>query len=97
MVAHGGFEPPISALRGRCPGPLDECASLAAGLGFEPKLTDPESAVLPLHHPATATAIVSDRAKLSQRAGRLATGWDVRWGSGLVDDKIAEGTQLRAY
>ncbi len=25
---------------------------LAAGLGFEPKLTDPESAVLPLHHPA---------------------------------------------
>ena len=27
MVAHRGFEPLISALRGRCPGPLDECAS----------------------------------------------------------------------
>ena len=27
LVAHGGFEPPISALRGRCPGPLDECAT----------------------------------------------------------------------
>ena len=27
MVAHGGFEPPISALRGRCPRPLDECAT----------------------------------------------------------------------
>ncbi len=26
MVAHRGFEPLISALRGRCPGPLDECA-----------------------------------------------------------------------
>jgi hypothetical protein len=25
-VAHTGFEPVISALRGRCPGPLDECA-----------------------------------------------------------------------
>ena len=70
MVAHTGFEPVISALRGRRPGPLDECASLAAGLGFEPKLTDPESAVLPLHHPATATAIVSDRANGRQTALR---------------------------
>lgn len=26
MVAHRGFEPLIFALRGRCPGPLDECA-----------------------------------------------------------------------
>ncbi len=26
LVAHRGFEPLISALRGRCPGPLDECA-----------------------------------------------------------------------
>ena len=26
MVAHAGFEPAISALRGRCPSPLDECA-----------------------------------------------------------------------
>ena len=27
LVARGGFEPPISALRGRCPGPLDERAT----------------------------------------------------------------------
>ncbi len=26
LVAHTGFEPVISALRGRCPRPLDECA-----------------------------------------------------------------------
>src|SRR5438552_2048185 len=25
LVPHIGFEPMISALRGRCPGPLDEC------------------------------------------------------------------------
>ena len=25
LVPHTGFEPVISALRGRCPGPLDEC------------------------------------------------------------------------
>ncbi len=28
LVAHTGFEPVVSALRGRCPGPLDECAAL---------------------------------------------------------------------
>ncbi len=28
LVAHAGFEPAISALRGRRPGPLDECATL---------------------------------------------------------------------
>ena len=27
LVAHTGFEPVISSLRGRCPRPLDECAS----------------------------------------------------------------------
>ena len=27
MVPHTGFEPVISALRGRCPGPLDECGA----------------------------------------------------------------------
>ncbi len=27
VVAHAGFEPAISALRGRCPSPLDECAN----------------------------------------------------------------------
>ena len=28
MVAHAGFEPAISTLRGWCPRPLDECATL---------------------------------------------------------------------
>ncbi len=50
VVAHTGFEPVISSLRGRCPKPLDECAThfMAGEEGFEPSLTDPESAVLPL-------------------------------------------------
>ncbi len=26
LVAHRGFEPLVSSLRGRCPRPLDECA-----------------------------------------------------------------------
>ena len=37
-----------SSLRGRCPRPLDECATLAGDPGFEPGLTGPEPAVLPL-------------------------------------------------
>ena len=53
VVARTGFEPVISALRGRCPWPLDERAihdivDLAGDRGFEPRLTDSESAVLPL-------------------------------------------------
>ena len=31
LVAHTGFEPVISSLRGRCPRPLDECATRAYG------------------------------------------------------------------
>ena len=34
LVPHTGFEPVISALRGRRPGPLDECGP--AGAGGEP-------------------------------------------------------------
>ena len=29
LVAHTGFEPVVSALRGQCPRPLDECAPSA--------------------------------------------------------------------
>jgi hypothetical protein len=36
MVAHTGFEPVISALRGRCPRPLDECALLRYALYSNP-------------------------------------------------------------
>jgi hypothetical protein len=63
MVAHTGFEPVVSALRGRCPRPLDECArwTMAAGLGFEPRLTDSESAVLPLDDPASAYEFITGR------------------------------------
>ena len=31
LVPHTGFEPVISALRGRCPGPLDECGAGGRG------------------------------------------------------------------
>ena len=52
VVAHTGFEPVVFALRGRCPGPLDECATkpqkVAGDPGFEPGLPDSESGVLPL-------------------------------------------------
>ena len=34
LVPHTGFEPMVSALRGRCPGPLDECG--AGGRAVEP-------------------------------------------------------------
>ena len=47
-----GIRTPVSAVRGRCPRPLDDRAILAAGLGLEPRQGDPESPVLPLHHPA---------------------------------------------
>ncbi len=33
MVAHTGFEPVVSSLRGRCPGPLDECAIMPRNRG----------------------------------------------------------------
>ncbi len=62
VVARTGFEPVISALRGRCPWPLDECAThnrgvgqLAGDRGFEPRLTEPESVVLPLDESPTLT------------------------------------------
>ena len=53
MVAWRGFEPPIFALRGRCPKPLDDqaicgCAEMAGVEGVEPSHTAPETAVLPL-------------------------------------------------
>ena len=53
LVARRGFEPPISALRGRRPKPLDDramfCTKEMAGVeGVEPSHTAPETAVLPL-------------------------------------------------
>src|SRR5579875_844399 len=79
-VARAGFEPAISALRGRCPWPLDERATdrraqpwpprapEAAGLGFEPRLADPESAVLPLDDPAPlAVSIAGTRPRCKPR------------------------------
>ena len=38
---------------------------MAAGEGFEPSHTESESAVLPLHNPATAKAIIPDLPKMS--------------------------------
>ena len=39
---------------------------MAAGLGFEPRQTDPESAVLPLHHPAFILAAARPNQKTIQ-------------------------------
>ena len=36
VVPHTGFEPVISALRGRCPGPLDECGEVEPATSAEP-------------------------------------------------------------
>ncbi|GEM_PF-5543602 len=47
-----GTRTPVFAVRGRCPRPLDDGAKMAAELGLEPRLDDPESPVLPLHHSA---------------------------------------------
>ena len=56
MVAWRGFEPPISALRGRRPKPLDDQAKMAGVEGVEPSHTAPETAVLPLDDiPMTAS------------------------------------------
>src|SRR6266508_2750898 len=49
LVPHTGFEPVISALRGRCPGPLDECGLKAARTA--PNRADDTSRS---RHPATA-------------------------------------------
>jgi hypothetical protein len=32
LVPHEGFEPSISSLRGKCPGPLDECGAVTMPL-----------------------------------------------------------------
>lgn len=41
----------VFAVRGRYPRPLDDGTVLAGGEGFEPSLTGPEPAVLPLNDP----------------------------------------------
>ena len=69
LVARTGFEPVISALRGRRPEPLDERAksdktqhTMAGMEGVEPPLTEPESAVLPLDDiPMRCTSRLSAR------------------------------------
>ena len=39
LVAHTGFEPVISSLRGRCPKPLDECATNYTAIKYSPRFT----------------------------------------------------------
>lgn len=49
-----GIRTRVSGVRGQYPRPLDDGTKrLAGGLGFEPRLADPESAVLPLDDPPT--------------------------------------------
>src|SRR5436189_6428853 len=44
LVPHTGFEPVISALRGRCPGPLDECGK---GLADQPEQGSRRAGMIP--------------------------------------------------
>jgi hypothetical protein len=47
VVPHTGFEPVISALRGRCPRPLDECGPRPGGPGrpeYTRRLRPPQTA-----------------------------------------------------
>ena len=55
-----GNRTPVFAVRGRYPRPLDDGTVLAGGEGFEPSLTGPEPAVLPLNDPP---ALCSNLAK----------------------------------
>ncbi len=48
----------VSGMRVRRPRPLDYGA-MAGGPGFEPGRDDPESPMLPLHHPPTSYSIIS--------------------------------------
>ena len=56
-----GIRTPVTAVRGRCPRPLDHGGKMAAELGFEPRRNGSEPFVLPLHYSATfdAKAILS--------------------------------------
>src|SRR5205085_3646425 len=61
--------------------------SAAAGLGFEPRLTDPESAVLPLDDPALDTRMIPNPAEGGNRGhGRAELARAYRdgrdWGAG---------------
>ena len=46
VVGHAGFEPAISDLRGRCPGPLDECPMRRWPLLMRPVRPAPEMGVI---------------------------------------------------
>ncbi len=43
-----GIRTRVFAVRGQCPRPLDDGTKKTGRLGFEPRLTESESAVLPL-------------------------------------------------
>ena len=70
MVAHTGFEPVISSLRGRCPKPLDECAIQSQLRRELPALHTPSiiSTKLPEGKP---TLLDSDKSALLQLARSL--------------------------
>ena len=92
-VAHTGFEPVISALRGQRPRPLDECAmrKLAGDPGFEPGQADSESAVLPLDESPAASkeakAIISEKSVMPQPQS----------GHGIQTKAVGVTTRVRDY
>ena len=85
VVAHTGFEPVISSLRGRCPRPLDECAkriSLKASVyypilgGPVNTMRDPQrkKGVLRTSRKSTIRPKVYNQAVMPAGAGRVLSG-----------------------
>ena len=75
LVPHTGFEPVVSALRGRCPGPLDECGrSRTPSVRRRPRITGSPLGSQPWG-PAARPADVrmTDATRASARWSRAAT------------------------
>jgi hypothetical protein len=66
LVPHTGFEPVISALRGRCPGPLDECGARRSGDA------DQAGGYQEPHHQGKPAALAAERAQRAAHRRRRA-------------------------
>ena len=61
-----GIRTPVAGVKGQCPGPLDDGDALAGLLGLEPRLTEPESVVLPIERqPISEEPLYRESARLS--------------------------------
>jgi hypothetical protein len=71
LVAHTGFEPVISALRGRRPKPLDECATASDYLRIFPMNLNPKCFLNGHHTPLSIIASGRWKVKLANRLNFL--------------------------